>query len=97
MAVISGVVSVGASAVKLCTMGPSGALVQNQGAVVITLGGPNVTAGTGPTLAVSPSAAIIVPAGTVDPGAAETVAITDDLYAIGASAGPTNVAFLTNV
>lgn len=95
MAVTSGVVSVAASAVALCTMGPTGALVQNLGAVVVTLGGPGVVAGQGPSLPVAPSAAVFVPGSNPDPVAGNTETL-DVLYGIGASAGPTNVAFLTN-
>lgn len=97
MAVSSGAVSVGASAVKICTMGPSGALVQNLGAVVVTLGGPGVVAGQGPALAASQADPVFVPASGIDYGASDSSDVTDDLYGVGASAGPASVAFLTNV
>ena len=93
----NGVVSVAASAVKICTVGPQGVLVQNLGAVVVTLGGPGVVAGQGPTLAVSPAAPVFVPGG--QPAASGLVpagaTVTQDLYGIGASAGPTSVVFIT--
>lgn len=96
MAVTSGAASVTGSAVKICTMGPTGALVQNLGTVVVTLGGPGVTAGNGPTLAASQAAPVFVPGSGADYEASAGPVLTDDLYGVGASAGPTSVVFLTN-
>lgn len=88
-------VSVPGTAVKICSVGPAGALVQNLGSVVVTLGGAGVTVGKGPTLPINMTSPIFVP-GTGN----EAVGIvgspdvdTCDLYGIGASAGPTSVVF----
>jgi hypothetical protein len=92
----NGVVSVPGTAVKICTVGPQGCLVQNLGAVVVTVGGPNVAVGQGPTLPATMTSPVFVPGGLVGvsgqpPNAA---AVSEDLFGIGATAGPTNVVFV---
>ena len=97
MPFVAGAASVTGSATKICTVGPQGALVQNLGSVVVTLGTSGVTVGNGPTLAASQSTPVFVPGG--QPFVPDVVpagsTVTQDLYGIGASAGPTSVVFLT--
>jgi len=61
MAYQSGLVSVGTSATAICTVGEDGGLLQNLGSVAVTLGGPGVTTGNGPTLPASQTSPTFVP------------------------------------
>lgn len=99
MAYSAGLASVTASAVKICTVGPQGVLVQNLGSVVVTLGGSGVVSGSGVTLPITMTSPIFVPGGqpVVSGAVPSGPTVTEDLYGIGASAGPTNVAFLVPV
>jgi len=99
--IVGGAVSVAASAVKICSLGSQGALVQNLGSVVVTLGSSGVTAGNGIALPANMTSPIQVPGG--GPAMASlsgssppysAAFSTEDLYGIGASAGPTSVAFM---
>lgn len=96
MPYVNGLVSVPNSATFLCTVGEQGALVQNLGSVVVTLGGAGVVAGQGVSLAASQTSPVFVPGGQASasfvPGTGAVVS-SENLYAIGASAGPTNVVF----
>ena len=87
MAYRSGVVSVGATPTLICTVSEPGALLQNLGSVVVTLGGPNVVAGSGPSLAATQTAPVFVPGARSD-----TTTDTADIYGIVAST-TSNVAF----
>lgn len=94
MAFTSGVASVTASAVAICACGPQGVLVQNLGSVVVTLGGAGVVSGQGVTLPASMTSPILVPGRGPEENLAEGAADQQILYGIGASAGPSSVAFL---
>jgi hypothetical protein len=50
MTYASGVVAVGTAPTAICSPGPGGLVLQNLGAAVVSLGGPNVVAGAGFTL-----------------------------------------------
>lgn len=100
MSVVNGVVSVGTTATKICTMGPTGALVMNTGSVVVYLGGPGVTASAsaatgGVSLPATMTSPVAVPGGPAAFPGAEGTPETDDLYGITASSSA-NVGFLTN-
>jgi hypothetical protein len=97
MAVASGLVSgvTSGAAVRICSMGESGALITVAGGTV-ALGGPGVTATTGPLCAVNASTPLFVPgartvASVTVPAGTDN---TSDLYAI-AVAGPATVTFLS--
>ena len=57
----NGVVSVGTTATKICTPGPTGVMIQNLGASALYLGGPTVTANTAATGGVTLPAAMAAP------------------------------------
>jgi hypothetical protein len=95
----NGVVSVGTAAVKICTPGRDGAMVQNLGTAVVYLGGAAVTADAAATggvtlgtAAAGASVPVMIRSGTT------ATTVGDDLGLYGRVAGGTsNVAFLTAV
>jgi len=60
MAITNGLVSVGTSPTLICAAS-AGALLQNLGTVAVTIGGPSVAVGHGPTLPPSMTQPILVP------------------------------------
>jgi hypothetical protein len=70
-------------------------LLQNLGAVVVTLGGASVVAGQGVTLPASMTSPILVFGHAPEENAIGAATDQETLYGIGASAGPSSVAFLT--
>ena len=86
MAITNGLVSITTSPTLICAAN-AGALLQNLGAAVVTIGGPSVTAGHGPTLPATMTQPIMCP--EVNNSAGDDYGI----YGIVAS-GTSNVAFL---
>jgi hypothetical protein len=60
VAITNGVVPVGTAAILICAAS-AGAMVQNIGTVAVTIGGPTVTVGHGPTLPPSMTQPILIP------------------------------------
>lgn len=88
MAIGNGLVSVGTSATLICASnGPL--LLQNLGAVAVTLGGPGVTTGHGVTLPATMTSPLQIPdmGGSATPNG-------DPIYGVTASSSA-NVVFLT--